>query len=75
MPMRIKIGAPATGSDFFPRPQIEAKLLRAMQTEHVLFLAPRRTGKTSLILHLRDNTFAIMPQVLVYSRGPEPRPA
>ncbi len=54
MSMQIKIGAPATGSNFFPRDEIVKKLLRAMQSEHVLFLAPRRTGKTSVLLHLKE---------------------
>jgi hypothetical protein len=54
-PMQIVIGAPATGSNFFPRTQISQKLQRALQVEHVLFLAPRRTGKTSVLLDLRQN--------------------
>lgn len=54
MSMQIKIGAPATGSDFFPRDQIVEVLLNALHVEHVLFLAPRRTGKTSVVLHLQD---------------------
>ena len=39
-PMQIKIGAPATGSDFFPRDNIVNNLLNALRVEHVLFLAP-----------------------------------
>ena len=53
-PMQIKIGAPATGSDFFPRDNIVNDLLNALRVEHVLFLAPRRTGKTSVVLHLKE---------------------
>ena len=53
-PMQIKIGAPATGSDFFPRDNIVTNLLNALRIEHVLFLAPRRTGKTSVVLHLKE---------------------
>jgi len=53
-PMQIKIGAPATGSDFFPRDNIVNNLLNALRVEHVLFLAPRRTGKTSVVLHLKE---------------------
>ena len=54
-PMQIVIGAPATGSNFFPRAEISQKLQRALQVEHVLFLAPRRTGKTSVLLDLQRN--------------------
>jgi len=54
-PMQIKIGAPATGSDFFPRDKITRQLLDCLRVEHVLFLAPRRTGKTSVVLHLKAN--------------------
>lgn len=53
--MQIVIGAPATGSNFFPRNQISQQLQRALQAEHVLFLAPRRTGKTSVLLDLQQN--------------------
>lgn len=53
--MQIVIGAPATGNNFFPRNKISQQLQRALQVEHVLFLAPRRTGKTSVLLELRRN--------------------
>jgi len=53
--MQIVIGAPATGNNFFPREQISQQLQRALKVEHVLFLAPRRTGKTSVLLALRSN--------------------
>jgi hypothetical protein len=52
--MRITTGAPVTGDNFFPREAIVKKLVRALESEHVLFLAPRRTGKTSILLHLID---------------------
>ncbi|MGH8557388.1 MAG: hypothetical protein ACRESZ_07980, partial [Methylococcales bacterium] len=52
--MRIVIGAPVTDSDFYPRDKIVNKLLRGLEIEHVLFLAPRRTGKTSVLLNLRN---------------------
>jgi hypothetical protein len=56
--MQIIIGAPATGSDFFPRDQITQRLLRALKVEHLLFLAPRRTGKTSVLLNLKERATA-----------------
>lgn len=52
-PMRITIGSPATGNNYYPRNAVVNKLERALQSEHVLFLAPRRTGKTSVLLNLQ----------------------
>lgn len=57
-PMQIIIGPPTTGSDFFPRDPVIQQLLRALKAEHVLFLAPRRTGKTSVLLNLQKHTDA-----------------
>lgn len=50
--MHFKIGSPVTGNNFFPRPGV-IKELKAALEDHVLFLAPRRTGKTSILYHLR----------------------
>lgn len=58
--MQIVIGAPATGNNFFPRNKISQQLQRALQVEHVLFLAPRRTGKTSVLLDLQFNSQKIV---------------
>ena len=52
--MHIIIGAPVTGNDFYPRNQVVDKVKKALQNEHVLFLAPRRTGKTSVLLRLQQ---------------------
>ncbi len=52
--MRITIGAPVTGADFFPRDDVIAALERGLEVEHILFLAPRRTGKTSLLRRLEN---------------------
>lgn len=65
--MKIKIGSPVTGSDLFPRDQVVERLIRAIQAEDVLFLAPRRTGKTSVLLHLRDQ--ATVPTVFLDLEG------
>ncbi|MCW5598213.1 MAG: ATP-binding protein [Nitrosomonas sp.] len=51
--MRITICSPATGSNFFPCGKIISRLIQVLQNEHVLFLAPRRTGKTSVLLYLQ----------------------
>jgi uncharacterized protein len=47
--MKLRIGPPVTGEDFFPRPQLINYLTRALQGGHVAFLGPRRTGKTSCL--------------------------
>ncbi|MDR4514289.1 hypothetical protein [Nitrosomonas sp.] len=52
--MRIIIGSPPTGGDFYPRQSVIDQLVRALEVEHVLFLAPRRTGKTSILFRLRE---------------------
>lgn len=49
------IGAVAMGESYFPRPQLEQQLLDAVQRgEHVLLAAPRRVGKTSLMMAIES---------------------
>ena len=52
---KLRIGAPATGDNFYPRSRLRDRLLRALQRDHVAFLGPRRTGKTSILIDLVDN--------------------
>ena len=47
--MKLRIGPPVTGKDFYPRPNLMDGLTRALQGGHVAFLGPRRTGKTSCL--------------------------
>lgn len=47
--MKLRIGPPVTGEDFYPRPQLIQTLARALNGGHVAFLGPRRTGKTSCL--------------------------
>jgi hypothetical protein len=47
--MNIKVGPPVSDDDFYPRPELIARLLRALEHAHVAFLGPRRTGKTSCL--------------------------
>ena len=54
-PSTIVIGSPATGLKFWPRPDVTAALYDGLQNDHVLFPGPRRTGKTSVLLNLREN--------------------
>jgi uncharacterized protein len=51
--MRNIIGGPAAGDDFFDRPKILEKLLRDLNDlANILLVAPRRVGKTSLVIRL-----------------------
>lgn len=54
----LVLGAPATGPKFWPRPDVVHLLEEALVNDHVLFPGPRRTGKTSILLHLRDGARA-----------------
>jgi hypothetical protein len=47
--MKSRIGPPVTGDDYFPRPAVVQRLLRALKRGNVSFLGPRRTGKTSIL--------------------------
>src|SRR4051794_8039607 len=53
--MKNVVGKPVTGNNFFGRAQELAELGEITQDEHVLLLAPRRVGKTSLLLALQSN--------------------
>ena len=48
-------GAPVDPVDLRYRGAFLAELWRALRTRHVVLTAPRRTGKTSVMDHLRDN--------------------
>jgi uncharacterized protein len=51
--MRNIIGSPVEGEDFFDRPGILANLRRELDAQaNILLVAPRRVGKTSLVLRL-----------------------
>ncbi len=47
--MNIKVGPPVSEDNFYPRPELIARLLGALEHAHVAFLGPRRTGKTSCL--------------------------
>jgi uncharacterized protein len=54
--MRNLIGNPAEGDDFFDRPKILDKLRRELDDlANILLVAPRRVGKTSLVIRLCEN--------------------
>lgn len=48
------VGRPVRGINFFDREQEQRLLWRHLETSHVLLLAPRRVGKTSLLYRLMD---------------------
>lgn len=54
----IKVGSPVRGEDFFDREREQRRLWQHLATDHVLLLAPRRVGKTSLMLKLADDAAA-----------------
>ena len=53
--MNIVIGNAARGEDFFDRQQLLANLWDALESDSVLLAAPRRVGKTSVMLRLVDD--------------------
>jgi uncharacterized protein len=54
--MKTITGSPARHSQFFKRPEIRKKILSAVASnENLLISAPRRVGKSSILLDLVDN--------------------
>jgi predicted AAA+ superfamily ATPase len=49
------VGSPARNDDFWFRENFVADLWEALEKHNVLLLAPRRTGKTSVMYHMLDN--------------------
>ena len=50
--MHITIGSPVTQDDFFNREEILQNVWDTLETDNVLLAAPRRVGKSSLMLKL-----------------------
>ncbi|MFC1806095.1 hypothetical protein ACFL09_03855 [Planctomycetota bacterium] len=53
--MNITIGNAVRGDDFFDREELLDEIWQTLATDSVLLAAPRRVGKTSVMLHLRDD--------------------
>lgn len=54
--MKNIVGQTPRGNDFYPRDQIINKIYRRLESGNNLYLsAPRRSGKTSIMLALEDN--------------------
>lgn len=62
--MELRIGPPATGGNFYRRPALIAKLLRALRRGNVAFLGPRRTGKTSCLEEIKAHPCEFLPILL-----------
>lgn len=48
-----RVGPPVTGDDFFGRQVEQEQCWEYLRADHILLLAPRRVGKTSLMLRLK----------------------
>jgi len=48
------VGPPATGEGFYDREELVRQIWERLKGGSILFVAPRRFGKTSVMLHLRD---------------------
>lgn len=55
--MKLTIGNPVVGEDFFDRELEQRQIWRKIESNHLLMLAPRRIGKTSLIYRLCQNSW------------------
>lgn len=64
--MRNVVGKPVVGRDFFGRERELDELDRVTQDEHVLLLAPRRVGKTSLLFALSSKVEEAQTAVPVF---------
>ena len=52
--MKNTTGAPVRGDDFFDRERETEQVFEGLDSDSLLLLAPRRVGKTSLMMHLRE---------------------
>ena len=54
--MKIQTGNPVGGENYFRRPALIQKAWEMINAgNHILIAAPRRVGKTSLLIHLLEN--------------------
>lgn len=52
MIITLPVGSPATGDDFIDRERETAFILSVIEKDHVMLVAPRRFGKTSIMLNI-----------------------
>lgn len=53
-----RVGQPVQGDDFFGREKEQGDCWECLDADHLLLLAPRRVGKTSLMWRLKDDAAA-----------------
>ena len=53
--MKIVVGNPVRNDDFFGRQLLLDKIWDVLEADSIVLAAPRRVGKTSLLLHLHDH--------------------
>ena len=64
------VGQLVTGPNFYPRERELVKLWDAINSgTNVLFTAPKRTGKTSILIYLRSNPDGHLFVYKVVNRG------
>jgi len=51
----LPVGSPATGDDFIDRERETAFILSTIEKDHVMLVAPRRFGKTSIMLNIEKS--------------------
>jgi hypothetical protein len=51
----LVVGPPVTGSDFYGREELVVRLKERLAVGSMLLVAPRRFGKTSVMLYLRNH--------------------
>ena len=51
---RLTLGPPAKGDDFFDREEVIQEIWNILERSSILLAAPRKFGKTSIMLKLRD---------------------
>ena len=55
--MKNTVGSPARGDNFFKRDKEVQKILNSLNNDNnIQIAAPRRVGKTSILLHMLDNS-------------------
>lgn len=48
------VGPPATGERFYDREELIKQIWERLDSDNILFVAPRRFGKTSVMLNLQN---------------------
>lgn len=66
--MNLRIGPPVSGGNFYKRPALLKKMLRALERGNVAFLGPRRTGKTSCLEEIQATPGNFVPILLNLER-------